>query len=149
MTYEFADTTLAMVAGWLVNLSMIIVAAAVFYQHGVSITSIEQASATLEPLVGNLARLLFGIALLLAGVGSSVTSSMAEANVIAGLLGRAEDPPSRFYRVSLFVTALPALVVVAIPDRHVRRAHPEPGDTRVSSCPSPSCRCSCSRATAS
>ena len=76
-------------------------------------TSIEQASATLEPLVGHLARLLFGVALLLAGVGSSITASMAETNVIAGFLGRPEDPQSWFYRVSLFITAVPALVVVA------------------------------------
>jgi manganese transport protein len=89
------------------------VAAAVFHAHGLSVTSIAQASTTLEPLVGHLAQLLFGIALLLAGVGSSITASMAEANVIAGLLGRPEDPQSWFYRVSLFATALPALVVVA------------------------------------
>ena len=113
MTYEFADTTLAMVAGWLVNLAMIVVAAAVFHAHGLTVTSIEQASATLAPLVGNLARLLFGIALLLAGVSSSITASMAEANVIAGLLGRPEDPQTWFYRLSLFVTAVPALAVVA------------------------------------
>lgn len=112
MTYEYADTTLAMGLGWLVNSAMIVVAAAVFYRHGVKVESIEQASATLEPLAGPLARLLFGIALLLAGLGSSITSSMAEANVLTGYLGRPEDPRSRFYRMGLFVLALPALGVI-------------------------------------
>ncbi len=112
VTYEYADTTLAMGLGWLVNSAMIVVAAAVFYRHGVKVESIEQASATLEPLAGPLARLLFGVALLLAGLGSSITSSMAEANVLTGYLGRSEDPRSRFYRMGLFVLAIPALGVI-------------------------------------
>ena len=52
MHFELADTTLAMGMGWLVNSAMIIVAAAVFFSAGVEVTSIEQASQTLEPLVG-------------------------------------------------------------------------------------------------
>ncbi len=112
MTYEYGDTALAMGLGWMVNCAMIVVAAAVFYRNGVIVDSIEQAAATLEPLAGSLARLLFGIALLLAGLGSSITSSMAEANVLTGYLGRSEDPRSRFYRMSLFVLAIPALGVI-------------------------------------
>ena len=112
MTYEYGDTALAMGMGWMVNCAMIVVAAAVFYRNGVIVDSIEQAALTLEPLAGSFARLLFGIALLLAGLGSSITSSMAEANVLTGYLGRSEDPRSRFYRMSLFVLALPALGVI-------------------------------------
>jgi len=112
MTYEQGDTALAMGLGWMVNCAMIVVAAAVFYRNGVTVDSIEQAAVTLEPLAGSLARLLFGIALLLAGLGSSNTSSMAEANVLTGYLGRSEDPRSRLYRMSLFVLALPALGVI-------------------------------------
>ena len=58
----------------------------------VTVDSIEQASETLRPLAGPLAGLLFSIALVFAGVGSSVTSSMAEVNVITGFLGKPEDP---------------------------------------------------------
>lgn len=112
MTFELGDTTLAMGLGWLVNSAMIVVAAAVFARRGIEVTSIEQASATLEPLAGSAARLLFGVALLLAGLGSSITSSMAEANVLTGFLGRPEDPRSRFYRVALFALSVPALAVV-------------------------------------
>ncbi len=53
MHFELADTTLAMGMGWLVNSAMIIVAAAVFFTAGIEVTSIEQASQTLEPLVGS------------------------------------------------------------------------------------------------
>jgi len=111
---EFTDTVAAMGLGWIVNSAMIVVAAAVFFRHGIQVTSIEQASATLRPLAGHLAQLLFGIALLFAGVGSSITSSMSEANVITGYLGKPEDPREWVYRIGLVVTAIPALVIIAI-----------------------------------
>jgi manganese transport protein len=112
LRYEKMDTILAMTLGWVVNSSMIIVAAAVFFHNHVPINSIEQASATLKPLAGPLAGLLFAVALVFSGVGSSITSSMAEADVITGFLGRPADPRTMFYRVAVFVTAIPALLVI-------------------------------------
>ena len=114
MNFELIDTSLAMGMGWLVNSAMIIVAAAVFFSAGVDVSSIEQASETLEPLVGPLARFLFGLALLVAGLASSITSSLAEANVVTGYLGRPEDPRSRAYRIGLVVTSLPAMIVIVL-----------------------------------
>lgn len=110
--FEKIDTLLSMGMGWMVNSSMIIVAAAVFYENGVIITSIEQASETLKPLAGNLAQLLFGIALLFSGIGSSITSSFAEANVFTAFLGKPENPESTFYRIGLIATAIPAFFVI-------------------------------------
>ena len=112
LSYEKIDTTAAMIMGWIVNSSMIIVAAAVFARHGVAVESIEQASETLKPLAGPLAGFLFALALVFAGVGSSVTSSMAEVNVITGFLGRPEDPRTLLYRVSVFVTAIPSFIII-------------------------------------
>lgn len=112
LRYEKLDTLLAMLMGWLVNSAMIIVAAAVFSRHNVVVDSIEQASATLKPLAGPLAGFLFAVALVFAGVGSSVTSSMAEVNVITGFLGKPEDPRTLLYRVSVFVTAIPSFVII-------------------------------------
>lgn len=112
LRYEKIDTLAAMSLGWVVNTSMIIVAAAVFARNHALVDSIEQASATLKPLAGPLAGLLFAIALVFAGVGSSVTSSMAEANVITGFLGKPEDPRTLLYRVSVFVTAIPSFLII-------------------------------------
>lgn len=112
--YEKIDTSLAMFMGWLVNSSMIIVAAAVFSGNNIVVDSIEQASATLVPLAGPLAGLLFAVALVFAGVGSSVTSSMAEANVITGFLGKPEDPRTLLYRVSVFATAIPSFLIIIL-----------------------------------
>jgi manganese transport protein len=114
LRYEKIDTLSAMVSGWVINSAMIIVAAAVFARHHRVVDSIEQASATLEPLAGPLAGLLFSVALVFSGVGSSVTSSMAEANVITGFLGRPEDPRTGLYRISIFITALPSFLVILL-----------------------------------
>jgi len=114
LNYEKADTLAAMVMGWVVNSAMIIVAAAVFAKNQAAVTSIEQASATLTPLAGPLAGFLFAVALVFAGVGSSVTSSMAEVNVITGFLGRPEDPRTFLYRFSVFATAIPSFLIIVL-----------------------------------
>jgi len=112
LNYEKIDTTAAMIMGWVVNSAMIIVAAAVFARHGIAVDSIEQASETLKPIAGSLAGFLFAVALVFAGVGSSVTSSMAEVNVITGFLGKPEDPRTTLYRISVFITAIPSIVII-------------------------------------
>ena len=114
LRYEKYDTLAAMLLGWVVNSAMIIVAAAVFARHQISVTGIEQASETLRPLAGPLAELLFAVALVFAGVGSSITSSMAEANVITGFLGKPEDPRTLLYRVSVFITAIPSFIIILL-----------------------------------
>jgi manganese transport protein len=114
MRFELIDTTVSMGMGWLVNSAMILVAAAVFYANGITVDSIVQASQTLQPLVGSLARLLFGLALLVAGISSAITSSLATANVVSGYLGRPEDPRSCVYRVGLVVLAVPAVVLIDV-----------------------------------
>lgn len=114
LRYEKMDTLSAMLAGWVINSAMIIVAAAVFARHQVVVDSIEQASATLKPLAGPLAGLLFAVALVFSGIGSSVTSSMAEANVITGFLGKPEDPRTMLYKISIFITAIPSFLVILL-----------------------------------
>jgi len=113
-SYEKIDTGLAMFMGWLVNSAMIIVAAAVFAGNNIVVDSIEQASATLKPLAGPLAGFLFAVALVFAGVGSSVTSSMAEVNVITGFLGKPEDPRTFLYKISVFITAIPSMLIILL-----------------------------------
>ena len=112
--FQFIDTLLAMGTGWLVNSAMIIVAAAVFFTHSVEVTTIEQAAETLRPLAGNIASLLFGVALLCSGLGSSITSSMSQANVVTGYLGKPDDMKSKLWRTALVLTTLPAMAVIAM-----------------------------------
>lgn len=112
--YEKIDTISAMIMGWVVNSAMIIVSATVFFNNAILVDSIEQASITLKPLAGSLAGLLFAIALVFAGVGSSITSSMAEVNVITGFLGKPEDSSTILYKLSVFITAIPSFLVILL-----------------------------------
>lgn len=112
LRYEKIDTFVAMFVGWLVNSSMIIVAAAVFFKNNILVDSIEKASETLTPLAGQLAGLLFAIALVFSGVSSSITSSLAEVNVITGFLGKPEDSRTLLYKISIFLTAIPSFFII-------------------------------------
>jgi manganese transport protein len=106
--FEIVDVALAMNGAWLVNSAMLIMAAAVFWSHGVVVRSLEEAHRTLAPVAGPLSSLLFGISLLASGLSSSTVGTMAGQGIMEGFLG---------YRVPLFVrravTLVPALVVIA------------------------------------
>ena len=112
LRYEKIDTLFAMTLGWIVNSAMIIVAASVFFRNHIPITTIEQASVTLKPLAGQLAGILFAIALVFSGISSSITVSMAEANIITGFLGKPEDPRTALYRSAVLVTSIPAVLII-------------------------------------
>ncbi|MFA7119650.1 MAG: Nramp family divalent metal transporter, partial [Sphaerochaetaceae bacterium] len=112
--YERIDTTTALSLGLVVNGAMVIVSARVFHANGIVVTSIANASQTLTPLAGRMATLLFAVALVFSGVGSSITSSMAEVNVITGFLGKPEDPRTLLYKVATFVTAIPSFLIILI-----------------------------------
>jgi len=112
LKFEFVDTLLAMLAGLAINSAMIIVAASVFHAHGIHVDDLIQASATLKPLAGNIASLLFGIALLFAGVSSSVTAAMAGGTTFSGYLGKETRIESRWFRIGMILTVIPACLII-------------------------------------
>ncbi len=91
LDYEFLDTLFSMLIGWGINSAMILLAAAVFFANGAVVTELEQAGELLRPLLGNSAALVFAIALLMAGVASSVTSGMAGGSISSGMCGECYD----------------------------------------------------------
>ena len=114
LRYEFLDTLLAMGAGWLINSAMVIVAAAVFFRNGVMVKDVMQAAETLRPLAGNLAEVLFGVALLCAGIASSITACLAGGTVFTGFLGKEIDPQKRWFRAGVLITAVPAIILIMV-----------------------------------
>lgn len=114
LRFEFIDTLVAMLAGLAINVAMIIVAAAVFHRHGRHITDLVQASATLRPLAGNLASLLFGIGLLFAGVASSVTAALAGGTTFTGYLGKETRVEGGWFRLGALITMVPAYVMILL-----------------------------------
>lgn len=114
LRYEFADTLVAMLIGMAINSAMIIVTAAVFHLHQIPVSDIREASATLVPLAGKLAGLLFGVALLFSGVSSSMTAGMAGGVTFSGYLGRETALESKWFRTGMIVTIIPASFAVLL-----------------------------------
>lgn len=112
LKYEFYDTLTAMVVGWAINSAMILVAAAAFHANGVAVTELQQAQTTLRPLVGGAAAVVFGLALLLAGLASSITAAMAGASIFAGMFMEPYDMKDSHSRVGAGLTVAGALAGV-------------------------------------
>jgi manganese transport protein len=91
LKYEFADTLFSMLVGWAINSAMIILAASAFFSKGILVTEMEQAHQLLEPLVGKSAAVIFGVALLLAGISSTTTAGMAGGSIVAGMFKEPYD----------------------------------------------------------
>jgi manganese transport protein len=85
--YNLVDSVVALNGALLVNVAILVLAAAVFFKHGVVVTEIQQAHELLTPLLGtSLAGVIFAIALLCAGQSSTLTGTMAGQIVMEGFL---------------------------------------------------------------
>ena len=89
LDYEFFDTFFSMIVGWAINSAMILLAAAAFFSQGTQVTELQQAHEMLHPLLGKHSALIFAIALLFAGISSTITSGMAAGSIFAGFFGEA------------------------------------------------------------
>lgn len=108
--FEKVDVVIALSLAGLVNLAMMIVAAALFHGGGLTgVESIDGAYEGLQRLVSDRAATVFGIALLASGFASSSVGTMAGQVVMQGFIRR---------QIPLFlrraITLAPALFVLAI-----------------------------------
>ena len=87
LKYEMFDTLFSMMVGWAINSAMILLAAATFYQNHIQVEELQQAKALLDPLLGSNAGIIFALALLMAGISSTITSGMAAGTIFAGIFG--------------------------------------------------------------
>ena len=104
LKYEFFDTLLAMTIGWAINSAMIVLAASTFFKNGVQVDELAQAQSLLDPLLGGAAGVVFAIALLLAGVSSTVTSGMAAGSIFAGFFGEAYNIKDTHSRLGVLLS---------------------------------------------
>ena len=108
--FQRIDVTIAMGIAGLVNMSMLVIAASLFFATGATeVESIEQAHAGFDTLVGPGAALAFALALLASGFASSSVGTLAGQVVMQGFIDR--TIPLFLRRL---VTMAPALVVLAI-----------------------------------
>ena len=112
LKYEFYDTLFSMGVGWAINSAMILLAAATFFANHIGVEELQQAKSLLEPLLGNQAATVFALALLMAGISSTVTSGMAAGSIFAGMFGESYHVKDVHSRVGILLSLGIALVVI-------------------------------------
>ena len=112
LKYEFYDTLLSMMIGWAINSAMILLAAATFFQKGTPVEELQQAQSLLTPLLGDAAAIVFALALLMAGISSTVTSGMAAGSIFAGIFGESYHIKDIHSRVGVILSLGIALMII-------------------------------------
>ncbi|MDO9631263.1 MAG: Nramp family divalent metal transporter, partial [Humidesulfovibrio sp.] len=114
LRYEFADTLFSMLIGWGINSAMILVAAATFFVQGTNVDQLEQAQLMLRPILGDAAAVVFALALLMAGLSSSVTAGMAGGSIFAGIFSEPFDIKDPHSRLGVGLTLVPAALCILL-----------------------------------
>lgn len=112
MKYEFFDTFFSMLAGWLINSAMIIVAASTFFDNKIQVNELQQAVSMLKPLLGNASSIVFATALLFAGIASTVTAGMAGGTIFAGSYKEIYDIKDIHTKVGTYITYISAILII-------------------------------------
>ena len=108
--YTRVDVLIAMTIAGLINMSMLVVAATVFFGSGlVNIESLEGAHRTLEPILGGASSVLFALALTASGLSSATVGTMSGQVVMQGFIKRRIP-----ILVRRLVTMIPAFVVIGL-----------------------------------
>jgi len=108
--FSIPELVFALSLAGLVNMAMLYMAAATFYQHGLhTVADIPAAYHTLAPLLGPAAGLVFAISLLASGLSSSTVGTMAGQVIMQGFVG---------FGIPLWLrrllTMLPTIVIVFV-----------------------------------
>ncbi|TPW32802.1 Nramp family divalent metal transporter [Pararhizobium mangrovi] len=107
--FEFIDILVAMLIAGLINGAMLVMAAGLFFDGNIVVSTLEGASHQLGERVGGLAQFLFGLGLLASGFSSSSVGTMSGQIVMQGFVQ---------YRIPIFlrrlVTMAPALLIIGV-----------------------------------
>ena len=112
LKYEFFDTLFSMLIGWAINSAMILLAASTFHKSNIQVTELQQAKQLLEPLLGNNAGAIFAVALLFAGVASTITSGMAAGTIFAGIFKEPYDIKDNHSKIGVAISLILAFVII-------------------------------------
>ena len=109
LRFSNREVVVALALAGLVNMAMLIMAAAAFHNGHSDVAEIESAYKTLTPLLGSAAAFVFLVSLIASGISSSVVGTMAGQMIMQGFVG---------FRIPILarrlVTMAPAFVVVAL-----------------------------------
>lgn len=112
LRYEYVDTIFSMLVGWAINSAMILLAATTFFVTKTPVEELQQADSLLRPLLGRSATEIFAIALLFAGISSTITSGMAAGSIFAGIFREAYDIRDNHSRIGVTISLVAAFLVI-------------------------------------
>jgi manganese transport protein len=95
---------------------MILLAASTFFQTGTPVEELQQAQSLLTPLLGESAGIVFALALLMAGISSTITSGMAAGSIFSGIFGESYNIKDIHSKVGVILSLGIALVVIFLID---------------------------------
>jgi len=112
LRFEFMDTLISMLIGWAINSAMILLAATTFFRTKTPVTELQQANHLLVPLLGANASFVFAVALLFAGLASTITSGMAAGSIFAGMYKEPFDIKDNHTRMGVAISLVLALGII-------------------------------------
>lgn len=108
------DTTIALNLAFFVNAAILVMAATVFFKTGNSdVAEIKEAHRLLPDFLGNVAPVLFAIALIASGQSSTITGTLAGQIIMEGYLSLRINPILRRL-ITRLIAIIPALIVIII-----------------------------------
>jgi manganese transport protein len=113
LQYHKFDNFISLFFAGLINAAMLIMAAGAFYGLPREVATLEDAYFILEPLFGIMASLIFGIALLFAGISSSITGTLAGQAIMEGLIGVKINPWVRRV-ITRFINVIPIAIAILL-----------------------------------
>jgi len=114
LQFEFADTLVSMIIGWAINSAMILLAAATFFKTKTPVSELQQANELLSPLLGLHASIVFAVALLFAGLASTITSGMAAGSIFAGMYKEPYDIKDNHTRLGIAISLVVAYIIILL-----------------------------------
>lgn len=107
------DTMGNLAVAGLINMAILMMAAAAFFGAGTHVATINNAYATLIPLFGLSAGIVFGLTLLVSGLSSSVVGVLAGQAILEGLLGSKTSPWVRRIVIRV-INVIPTSVAISL-----------------------------------
>ncbi len=114
LKFNRIDSTIALNIAFFVNAAILILAATVFFKTGNShVAEIKEAHRLLPSFLGNVAPILFAVALIAAGQSSTITGTLAGQIIMEGYLSLRINPMLRRL-ITRLLAIIPAMIVILI-----------------------------------
>ena len=113
MKYHIYENTFSLIIAGFINAAILIMAAAAFFNIGTPVATIEDAYKTLTPLFGQLASIVFALALLAAGISSSITGVLSGQSIMEALTDFKLSPMMRRL-ITRIINIIPLMIALLL-----------------------------------